>query len=159
MTNYLTPSYNSNSTALPMYNYGQQQYNPYTALTSQAQSTQVPSFQTQLPVQEPYDYIGKYVKSYDEVKTAPFGDKTCIYLDTEHDRIYIKEINKDGVPQVHAFGLVDIQQVSNSNDAVAPVENQVDIDEKVSTAIDKVTKDFEKRLKTLEDKVNIQKNF
>lgn len=160
MANYLTPSYNSNNMGLPTYNYGQQ-YNPYTPISSQLQNSQISQYQSQQISQEPYDYIGKFVKSYDEVKVAPFGDKTCVYLDMEHDRIYIKEISKEGVPQVHAFGLVDIQQVSNSSETAvsAPIENSVDIDEKVSTAINKVTKDFEKRIKTLEDKVNIQKNF
>ena len=108
-----------------------------------------------------YDFVGKYVKSYDEVKNAPFEDKTCIYLDTEHDRIYIKEINHDGVPNINVLGLKDIQntiQTTNVEQSVQqPSITLADIEAKNAQALKEISDKFEKRIKTLEDKV--QKNF
>ena len=109
-----------------------------------------------------YDFVGKYVKSYDEVKNAPFEDKTCIYLDTEHDRIYIKEITKDGVPKINVLGLMDIQNASTTpieqpQQSSEPTITLAEIEEKISAATKEIADKFEKRLKTLEDKV--QKSF
>ena len=109
-----------------------------------------------------YNFVGKYVKSYDEVKNAPFEDKTCIYLDTEHDRIYIKEITRDGVPNINVLGLVDIQNVpmpapEQPTEPIAPSITIEEVEKIVMNATKDIVDKFEKRIKTLEDKV--QKNF
>ena len=109
-----------------------------------------------------YDFVGRYVKSYDEVKNAPFEEKTCIYLDTEHDRIYIKEITKEGVPNINVLGLMDIQNIPTTSieQIVQSTEQSVtlaEVEELNARALKEITDKFEKRIKTLEDKV--QKNF
>jgi hypothetical protein len=108
-----------------------------------------------------YDFVGKYVKSYDEVKNAPFEDKTCIYLDTEHDRVYIKEVTSEGVPKVNVLGLMDIQNIPATPEKDAeptePSMSKSEIEDLVKHHTTEVTERIEKRLKTLEDKV--QKNF
>lgn len=107
-----------------------------------------------------YDFVGKYVKSYDEVKNAPFEDKTCIYLDIEHDRVYIKEITKDGVPKINVLGLMDIQNATTAEQTQQPIEPTLTLSEveiKIANATKELADKFEKRLKALEDKM--QKNF
>ena len=84
------------------------------------------------------------------------------YLDTEHDRIYIKEITKEGVPNINVLGLMDIQNIPTTSieQAVQPTEPGItlaEVEELNARALKEITDKFEKRIKTLEDKV--QKNF
>lgn len=112
----------------------------------------------QQPQTQPYDFIGKYVNSYEEVKDAPFIENTMIFLDAEHDRVYVKKISEEGVPQINVLGLTDIQtpiqtQVSNEQ----PVE--VSVDKKIENAINDLSKKFEEKINEVKKEVKITKSF
>lgn len=97
-----------------------------------------------------FDFVGRYVTSYEEVKSAPFNEQACIYLDTTNDRVYIKELTKDGVPSINVLGLVDIQ---------APKESAQEVKE--DTSLEKIINELQtltKRVNEIDNKL-IQSKF
>lgn len=102
-------------------------YTPYPALLNQLQ-------QNPNGARIQYDFVGKYVGSYDDVKNAPFADQTVLYVDADHDRIYIKEISKDGSPIINVLGICDVQQNKQTED------KKDDWADSVNESIEKINK-------------------
>lgn len=105
---------------------------------------------TQADAPNRFDFVGRYVTSYEEVKSAPFNEQTCIYLDTTNDRVYIKELTKDGVPSISVLGLVDVQ---------APKESAQETKE--DTSLEKIMNELQtltKRVNEIDNKL-IQSKF
>jgi hypothetical protein len=124
----------------------------------------VPQNQVQAPAQQPvptYDFIGKYVKSYDEVKNSSFLENTMIYLDTEHDRIYIKKISDEGVPQINVLGLTDIQSPIQTQEltdsSVQSVE--VDVNQQIENLTNSITKKIDEKFNEIKKDMKTIKGF
>lgn len=114
----------------------------------------------QAPVQQTnsYDFVGKYINSYEEVKNAPFVDNTMIYLDTEHDRIYIKKINDDGVPQINVLGLTDIQTPMQTQELNLQPNEDLE-EQKLNKIINEVNKKIDEKINEIKKEIKVSKSF
>lgn len=142
MNNYQTPYFST-----PMYsNYS---YSPYSNMNNTTQQIQQPSQYTQAtqPIVSTgnFDFVGNYVKSYEEVKNSPYTDKTVVYIDRDNDKLYIKKINEKGIPETSVF-LVTLPQETTKN-----IEEKDD--NSFMNTIEELKKDYNEKIEALKNQI------
>lgn len=134
---------------------------PYQSLYNQMQMQQNPqNQQAQMQTNNvnntsQYDFIGNFVKSYDEVRNIN-PDQTMVFLDKENDKIYIKRINEKGTPETSVFNLTEVNDKIKGKEEKQKDKEQkeeINIDEKINKAIEEATARFQTRLEELEKKI------
>ena len=134
------------------YNYQQTYYDP----NNIPQQPQIQPQVQQQPVQnnntiQNYDFVGTFIKSYDEVKTNSFNcERPLFLLDTANDKLYIKQMDNKGIPVISAFNVVPM----NSESKKEKEKEEKDL----RTEIDELRKHYDNKIKELENAIKANKN-
>lgn len=120
----------------PNYQMAQNPYAPSYRTQYQPQFQQMPQQQMpqqmpqQAPVQVPpvqqesgYDFIGKRVSSFEEVKAAPIplDGKPMIFIDDENDKLYFKYLTPNGDQTLQSFNILTEEMKSPKNEVTESV--------------------------------------
>lgn len=153
MNNYTQPYYSSpvmrGQYNMP-YTYQQPVYDPN---MMQPQPQVQPQQQQQQSVNsiQNYDFVGTFIKSYDEVKTNSFNcERPLFLLDTANDKLYIKQMDNKGVPVISAFNVSPMQ-----SDGIEEIKEDKKDWEKI---IADMQNKYDKKIKELEDTIKDIKN-
>ena len=145
MNNYTQPYYMRNQYSYN--NYQQPMYDP-----NMIQQQVVPQVQPQIqPIQnnniQNYDFVGTFIKSYDDVKSNSFNcDKPLFLLDTANDKLYIKQMDNKGVPVISAFNVTPMQ----GDAPKSPEKNETD---DLRKKINDMKKHYDEKIQELEQAI------
>lgn len=147
MNNYTQPYYNIRGQYNIPYAY---QPPVYDANMVQPQPQVQAQQQTANSIQN-YDFVGTFIKSYDEVKTNSFNcERPLFLLDTANDKLYIKQMDNKGVPVVSAFKVTAMQ-----SDGIEEIKEDKKDWEKI---ISDMQNKYDKKIKELEETIKDIKN-
>jgi hypothetical protein len=137
-------------------------YNPYyqpysypyqSPFTQPIQNQPAQTQQGQVQNIPQYDFVGNFVKSYDEVRSIN-PDQTMVFLDKENDKIYIKRINEKGTPETNVFNLTEVNDnIKTSEEQPKQRVEKENVDEKINKAIETVSREFNDRLIEIEKRI------